>query len=385
MPIKQIKVRAALELYYTESPRWLGYSDSYRRACRSSLEALLKVCDSQTRVNELGSAHFEQALKLRATPDPEDNERRRRIGIKQRGVRSESAIGSDIKAYKGFIKFCHEREYLGAHKNPVGHLKSAPPSQRRAKVTIEKMVVQPTKDVFEVLLDAAGKRHPRDRMVVALGLFAGLRQSEILALRVDGLDFDKTTVRNGKRVPAPEVRVWRKKVKDWHRVPMRKRLQQEAKRWLAWLEKEHGPADPNWFVIGTRRSGLEGVRRDGKFLCDTGPLTPDCPVDPTTSPTSLVKDVQAAFKEAGYGDIYRCGPHTLRRMGAIFVRDNAKDPDAAQYFLGHKSRQTTEIYLQWSNKEETLRNALRDMDGDTDVTPEEDSVPNNVVQLFRSA
>lgn len=367
MGIERIKLRAAVTRYLTEDPTYLAYAPSTKRGYRRTLDMLVRCVPSQAQVYDLRAEHFDVTLKsLKEGASPEENAARKRLGWSPRSNRGDAALSNDFKAFRAFIKFCWRREYLSFAKNPVSHLK-ANSYEGRTKEAVETMVVQPSAEVFAKILDAAGQRHPRDRMVVALGAFTGLRESELKGLRISGIDFDRTETEKGVQVAAPEIRVWRKKQKAWHRVPMSAPMQREARQYLAWYEETHGTLNPEWYVIASRRSGLEGLTRDGGFWPGSGRLTWDTPLAPTMSPSTVAPDIKKAFATAGYPDLYRAGAHTLRRMAAIYIDTVTGDKDAAQTLLGHATRQSTERYLQWDDRKARLRQAMAVLNDDADA------------------
>lgn len=380
MPIQVIKLRAAIDLYYEKDQTWAGYAEATKRSYRRSLDALITVTSSQLRVHELKVEHFDAALAyLRKGADAEEAAWRKRAGIAARGGRSEAQLGTDVKAYKALIKFLWRWEYMPYSKNPVGHMKSNPKS-RDSGAPLHHMIVQPTEDIIERLLDEAGKRHPRDRMVVALGLFAAPRESEIVALKVGDVDFERD-----------EIRMWRKKQRAWHVIPIHPRLREELKQYFAWLRKTHPVLDPAWYVIGARSAEVSRTK-GGKLAGRIGRVTTDTPVAPTVPVSGVAADIVKAFKAAEVPDLYRPGAHTLRRMAAVLIEEVSGDRANAQALLGHTEGSSTDIYLRHRDATRRLREAYKQLPqktgrgfgatDDCDVCePEVPDLPSNVVML----
>lgn len=344
MAIERIKLRAAAKIFFSQDPGMLKAAARTVRGYQRSIDALLRCTDSQLAAYQLKPEHFDLALlDLRTGASPEDNARRVRVGHVPRTGRATSALNNDITAYRTFVKFLHRREYLSAARNPVAHLKT---TTWRPSKTMNEMVVQPSEGVFERLLDAAGSRHPRDRAVMALCAWTGMRESELLALTVRGVDFSQN-----------EIRVWRTKQQTWHVVPMFHRLAEEMRHYFGWLERVCGPLQPGWFVVGARPILISKLTDRG-FNPDAGRLTTNTPLVPTRAACSVANDIKAAFKAAGLPELYRSGSHTLRRMAAIHITEVTGDRRMAKALLGHSSENTTERYLQWSDDTEKLRKAM---------------------------
>lgn len=357
MAIDRIKLRTAINKYFDEDSVFLGYAESTKRNHRRALDILVRVTSSQLNAHELKTEHFDLALRaLRDGGTDEENAARKRAGMPPRTGRGPVAVLSDVKVYRAFIRFCHRREYLPASRNPVGHLKVG--RGVHVERPIQDMVVQPDETIFTALLDAAGKRHPRDRVVVALGLYAGFRESELKALLVSGVDFDNTLSAKGVKIPAPEVRVFRQKQQAWHAVPMHPVLLKELRRYLTWLEEHHGALQPDWYVVGSRLSGTPILTKTGRYMPGGGALSPMSRLDPTKPAWAVFRDVKLAFESCGHGELYRLGAHTMRRMAGIYITDETGDRRHAKTLLGHSTEATTEGYLRWSDDKDKLRQAL---------------------------
>lgn len=142
---------------------------------------------------------------------------------------------------------------------------------------------------------------PRDRAIIALFLFAGLRCNELRMLDVGDLDFQAMTifVRFGKR---SKERV----------LPFHAEAAASVSRYLS--ERTSGP------VILSNR----GQRISNRRL------------------RSLVKDLGRA------GISKDLHPHALRHTFAVSLLDAGQDLETIRDLLGHESIQTTSIYLHCS-------------------------------------
>jgi site-specific recombinase XerC len=270
--------------------------------------------------------------------DEEEAFSRNRAGLAARSGRKGESLNSDYAALRAFTDFLHRRDFLSPKHDPSGHLKSVTQGKFRPH-HIDEMVL-PT-EMFRPLLDAAGKRHPRDRMIIALGLFAGFRDSEMRALLVSGVNFEKKL-----------VSVFRQKSQKWHTVPMVKALERELRMWFEWLERHNGPLQKSWHVIGARLKGNVGTR-----------LVQESQIDPTRPPCRCRDAVQQALRDVGATDLYRPGSHTLRRMAGNAIMDYTDgNVRAAKGLFGHQNESITENYLQRSRELSRLQSTIGDFD-----------------------
>jgi site-specific recombinase XerD len=174
---------------------------------------------------------------------------------------------------------------------------------------------------MRALLDAAERRETeslrlrlRDRAVIATSLFAGMRRSELLKLKLRDLRRQEglIVVRQGK---GNRTRV----------VPMAEPPKVALEEWLA--ERPHCDHD---YVFCNRARQLMGRH-------------------------ALVHLFGLAKAEAGVerGDV---GVHTMRHSFACALLRGGTDVVAIQHLLGHASLETTTIYLHASGQE--LREAV---------------------------
>lgn len=360
MAIDRVKLPTAVRRYLAEAPNMVGAAATTRRSHRAALEALLRVTDSQLRACELRAEHFDLALKdLTEGAGGDEAARRTRLGWVPRSGRSKNGLRSSISALKQFYAFCVIREYHSGHRSPVAHLKG---SSWAPKKSIHEMVMEPTGENFERILGVAGERSARERVVCALGLYGGLRESELLALKVGGIDFARGL-----------LRVWRKKQQAWHTVPIQPQLETELRTYFEWLQGAKGDLQPGWFVVGAIPPGraTTSTRFQAAVAED---------IDPAKPAANVSRLIAQILKKSGMPDVKGLGAHTLRRMAAIYVKELTGDWRSAKTLLGHKKGETTEVYLQWSDDTERLLRALRpQQDPQGGGTPQE--LPEGVVSL----
>jgi len=155
---------------------------------------------------------------------------------------------------------------------------------------------------FPAALEAAGRRHPRDRAVVALALYTLGRQSEFAPARLADLDLAKG-----------EIRLYREKRDRWTTTGVTPELDAEMRAWLQFYAREMGymhPATmarehPDWLLVPSKSRG-------------NGRLQPAVPI------TVMERIVKRLLTDLGVQGTRRGktaehkneGMHTLRRSGA---------------------------------------------------------------------
>ena len=220
-----------------------------------------------------------------------------------------------------------------------GYMRGDPTMEmRRQKESRDNRLFVPVED-FPRLLDAA--EHPRDRIVVALGMYLFLRVSEIESLRVGDVDLD-----------AGEVRVKVHKTKDSDTMPICAELDEELRTWLAWYAANIGrPLEDDMYLVPAKRDYRAVPGPGGKFL----PVSDETPtrvkINPYTHISRPYKVVQRALAALGY-PTRREGGHTLRRSGARALFDTIRGTEGTdgalqqvKVMLHHKNVSMTEHYL----------------------------------------
>lgn len=225
-----------------------------------------------------------------------------------------------------WIKFC---EQAGA-----GLSLSLLANWRRSPEPALEHVFIPKEDIPRIL-DVAGDRHPRDRALIALLWYSGVRSAETLDLTVHDVDMARMV-----------LTVNRSKVHDIKRIPMEPGFVAEMRRWFRAYAQLAGVAklQDKWSLIPASGSGIL-----------TGRIYPDRPLK---RPRYVVRDVLLA---AAYPEGAKLGTHTLRRSAGTAVYDSLVEagvPDAlnrARIFLGHEAAHTTERYLNRSDDDRIAR------------------------------
>lgn len=239
----------------------------------------------------------------------------------------ESTLNQHLAGLRAFFKFAEHRRMLGRNGNPVAmHKARRVPERPRLRVPVHD---------FPRLLDAT--QHPRDRVIVAIGLYTLIRQSAMRGLRVGDVD-----------LADGYLEVFEPKTGKRDAKPIGSELDAELRRWLTWYGQELGrPLGAGDFLVPakTRPGFVHGrVLADGKL-------------DPTRPVTRPHLPVQNALIRCGYAtrdEVGRAtgeGVHTLRRSAARAMFDRLVEDghDGAirivQSMLGHSTLATTEHYI----------------------------------------
>jgi integrase len=207
------------------------------------------------------------------------------------------------------------------------------PKVRRTRVTLHE---------FPALLDSA--THPRDRAVLAVGLFTFMRGGEMSTLRVDDLDLDENL-----------LNIYRHKTQQADTLPVSSELHAEMVRWLNWYRADQGALRPNWYLLPAKNPNHTYYDPATRQIAVD--LTKHASLRPTTLLARPYSVVQRALAALGY-DTYQEGQHTLRRSGARALADTLREQgyDSALMrvasMLGHSNSRITEQYIGWDLERE---------------------------------
>lgn len=226
-----------------------------------------------------------------------------------------------------FLRWCRTRGY---HSDGEALIESLP-----ARKVPEKVRRRVPLSQFPALLNSAD--HPRDRMVIALGLFLFLRASEASALRIKDVDLD-----------SGEIAVTVFKTQQFDRMPISAELDRELRRWLRWYTNAVGVLHDDMYLIPARPAPTFIGIGDGTVVS-----TRDDDVVPDRPMTRLHQVVKNSLRNIGWSEeqVQQEGMHTLRRSGAraLFDTSVSLGVDGAmrrcQSMLHHKLVATTEHYL----------------------------------------
>lgn len=230
---------------------------------------------------------------------------------------SRTTLARRISAVKNFFAWALKHQLVDT--DPALRL-AAPKKERRLphvlqpsqidRLLAEKPVAS---DAQEQTADQAEKAHDpksqavaaRDKVIAELLYASGLRISELVALDVDDIDFERRTLKvlgkgNKERV-----------------VPFGKPAEKVIITWIRSHRKVlAGPEAQSALLVGVR-GGRLNVRQAREVIS---------------------KALQSL------GDTAASGPHALRHTVATHLLDGGADLRAVQEFLGHASLATTQLY-----------------------------------------
>jgi integrase len=231
---------------------------------------------------------------------------------------------------RALCKWLRARGMLLPDQDPLAGRKwlSDPPKARK------RLSVGQTKALLEADL------HPRDKMVVALGIFLFLRQSEARTIRISDVDLETNRIR---------VIIHKTREADIMVIPME--LRPILREWLTYYSTQAGPLQPDWYLIPAKSGAQFG--------------NPEPTLRPTKQLDRVADVVNAALDKIGFptkdekGRSTREGMHTLRRSSALNLYHEQvglgvdRALTTAQSFLHHRSVTMTERYLGLESGRET--------------------------------
>lgn len=230
----------------------------------------------------------------------------------------------------GFCRWARSCNYMSRDHDPlIGWGAVRVPEVERPRLSVEE---------FNAVLDSA--THPRDRMIIALGIFTFLRGSEISSITIGDVDF-----------AANELVIYRIKTKQADRLPMSSQLRDELVTWINWYRQDQGTLLPGWYLTPAKEKDLWTSRgRNGLVRSDK-----DASLKPTVKETKPYRPVQRAVRKLGW-DTKGVGNHLLRRSGARSYADLLRTEGDSGYLmatasmLGHRDSRQTEHYIGWDTE-----------------------------------
>lgn len=245
-----------------------------------------------------------------------------------------NSLNTALETFKAFCAWAERARYISPGRNPVI-------DRRKYRVPPKPRLLIPADD-FPRVLDCAP--HPRDRVVVALGLYLFLRASEKAQVRLRGVDLD-----------GGHLYIEIPKSAKVDNMPICEELDAELRRWLTFYGSRT-PLQPNHYLVPGKDS-VPAVAVPGVRGFPSGRDMIDAPLKPTAPMPRIHEAVKRTLEVAGYplvdadGKTLREGSHTLRRSGARALYDRLAEDghDGAiryvQAMLHHSSITQTEKYL----------------------------------------
>ncbi|HSP37737.1 MAG TPA: site-specific integrase [Frankiaceae bacterium] len=219
-----------------------------------------------------------------------------------------------------FLKFCTSRGWV--RLDLMSQITMMTPEQRDRL-----MLSRP--ELF-VLIEMSG--NPRDRAMLAVAVNLALRASEIIGIKITGVDLD-----------GGWIKLWIPKVKRWDTMKIPPHLDRELRRWLAVYTTDAGLRPKDAFLFPAKGPNFWDTTGSGKSL--PGPWKPTAPM------THPARVVQRALHHSGFEIEAGEGFHTIRRSTARLAFDHwaAEGYDSAlrmtAALLHHKSVIQTERYI----------------------------------------
>lgn len=221
--------------------------------------------------------------------------------------RSPRSMSVTYSAFAKFFAWCVRTKRMKDAQNPMRD-RERPTWKKQIR---DRLMVQE----FPRLLDAA--RSPRDRIMMALGLYLMCRISEIATIRLSDVLLDINEI---------HVRIHKSGIDDF--MPISDELRQELFRWLKAYEAECGQLQSSWYLVPNRTSPQMLPNPGGghaRVDAETCRLLPEKKLGKT--PPLIVR---TALEDIGFpvrdekGKLKGEGTHTLRRSGARAMFDGAR-------------------------------------------------------------
>lgn len=186
-------------------------------------------------------------------------------------------------------------------------------------------------DEVPAILAAAERRHPRDRAFVGVGIYTGMRESELRELRVGDVSLEEGMA-DFVRDKARGNRL---------RMHLNADALDEIRRWLTWYAQFYGPLTHDMYLLPPR---VRGAGRSGMRTAD-GSCGGYWPLAPGTKTSTFKRDITALLAAIGKPEAPGQGMHVLRRTFGRMMRAADADLREIQVALGHASVTQTEQYL----------------------------------------
>lgn len=248
-------------------------------------------------------------------------------------TKSPNSMRNDHTFLEGFFEWARRTKRMSLDNDPMYGRKAPKKRHReRSRIHVSK---------FPALLDAAGKRSPRDRAMIALLLYTLGRDQEIATIRMKDVDLEGGYLK---------VVVHKSKTED--RIPICSELDYELRQWLTAYTLDVGHLEPHYFLVPTRMTMRERDEATNRIVAHH-----HVSYKPEAKIPALARYVTPVLADIGFpvvgmdGKSLGEGAHTIRRSGAraLFDRLAEQGYDRAlrivQSMLHHTSVSITEQYL----------------------------------------
>lgn len=354
MALKQVRIEAAVTSYF-DALRPARLAGSTLRQKARPIEALRDRAKAEgvVYVRDLTTDHFDMTMIDLATG-------RMPEGVAQvkgapRRKRDLTTLRKDRSTLLRFANFCKHHRWMAYSFSPL--FEAASKSTRKygndmgAAESPREVVAH---EDWLRLLEIAGEKHPRARILIAVALFTGRRVSEVTLMQWGHVN-----------QAAREINVLNQKRGRWFTIAYEGTLASELHRWRKWVTEHYGVPQPGWYIIPprvhTRDLYLVGDFRPNskRYSHSEWPLQVDR--KPTIGP--LIAEVQECLRRLGWESTHKEGVHTLRRSLARFLDAKGRLAEA-QTLFDHEGINMTKAYAGDSAGRQRLADLMEENGGD---------------------
>lgn len=262
-------------------------------------------------------------------------------------TRQASSLASTNAIISAFFTYCVKTGRLQPQQNPM-LVREAPKVEKKEQIRVPV-------HRWPELLQLAQENGPRDRMLIAMGLYTLLRDQEMAMIRIRDVDLGAGSIL--AHIP---------KTNDMDRVPITADLDYELRTWYSHYQSKVGPLNPDMLLLPARRPGPPVRQHDG-----TWKASPYYTYDPYAPLGKSARIVTPLLVKLGYparderGRRTGLGAHTLRRSGARAYYDHHVNQNRVDAFrlvktmLHHSRDETTQKYIGLREDRETRDQLLR--------------------------
>jgi hypothetical protein len=344
MPRKQIASVTLAEAidHYARQEAHRGLIAKTVRMKRSALLALARQTPRglHTLTRNLRREHFRDALidLYQGASDATQTAQR----AEGRGVRVGRRGGTltlDRNALRGFVEMLYREEWISPTFRAEYEISNTARKVAPEDIRRQKVFRRIPFDEWPRLLDCAF--HPRDRLLVTLGLRWTLRASSLVVLRWGDLHRDEIDSAHPYGWAELINAKSRRRVVEFQ-LPIGPPVAVELDRYLAWFVDRYGEPKSEWPVLAKKPHASTlpaGVPK--RLMRAEWPLVPDAPMGAEQA-SATVKRALRAF----YGpeiDLRDEAAHLLRRSGLTYAR-LAGGLAAAQMIASHTRDTQTQVY-----------------------------------------
>lgn len=278
-------------------------------------------------------------------------------------TRQSSSLKNDHGVLVRFFKWARHTGRMPVESDPMfGRRQPKAVKRERNRIPVTQ---------FDLLLDTAEEREPKDRALCALLLYTLARDHEVTDLRIRDLRLDTGELR---------IRVHKTNVEDT--LPVSSELDREMRRWLTHYAATAGPLEDHHFLVPTRF--VHPIRNElGRITHHLSTYRPEKRIRAAGRVVSPVLERMGFPVVKDDGSAAHEGAHTIRRSGARALFDQLSSTGydhplrVVQSLLHHASVTQTERYIGITADRRTRDEIIRGRE----LYPR--SVDENVIKIVR--